>query len=252
MKKIIDNFSSQADYYKKYRPVYPQILYDEILQWVPKRQRCWDCGTGNGQVAVVLADYFDEVVATDVSAKQIEAAEPRDNISYKVERAEQTAFAEASFDLITVAQAMHWFDQPAFNREVKRLLKPGGIIAIWGYGLMRVNQAVNAVIDEFYTQIIGPYWDPERRQIDDHYASIIFDFAEIPVSKPLAIVDEWPYERLEGYFNSWSSVQHYINKEGQNPVPELVGKIRQHWPQGKSKQVTFPIFLRLGRKIGQR
>ncbi|GJM33055.1 MAG: methyltransferase [Saprospiraceae bacterium] len=247
MKEVIDNFSDQSELYKKFRPVYPKALYDEIMQWVDCRQLCWDCGTGNGQVAKELAAYFDQVVATDISESQIRAAFQKKNIHYKVERAEKTTFERHQFDLVTVAQAMHWFDQEQFCREVKRVTKNGGIIAIWGYGLIRIDKKVDPFVERFYREVVGPYWDQERRYIDQHYATIAFDFESIEVSKALSIKDQWTLATFEGYLNSWSAVKNFIKANGQNPVPELIQTIREYWPNDEKKSVEFPLFLRLGR-----
>ena len=250
MKKVLNQFSKQSEYYKKFRPTYPLELYDEILQHLSNKDACWDCGTGNGQVALVLAKTFKQVFATDISAAQLSKAKQKENIIYKVERAEQTSFAANSFDLITVGQAIHWFDFSAFNKEVKRVAKKEAILAVWGYGLLRIDAINNSLIDEFYHTVIGKYWNVERKHIDNQYQSIPLDFEKIAVKKKLAIQVNWNLKHLEGYFNSWSSVQNYIqqtNKE--NPVPVLIRKMQAHWTDEKSKPITFPIFLKLGRIV---
>lgn len=247
MKEILDKFSKQAKTYQKYRPRYPQTLYDELLSLTPERGSCWDCGTGNGQVALELAKYFQQVYATDISQKQLDQAESKPNITYKVERAESTSFPAQQFDLITVGQAMHWFDFEAFNKEVRRVGKKGGIISIWGYGLLRINKDINALIDQFYTDIVGPYWNKERKHVDTAYQSITFDFEEMKPKQCPPIVVQWDKVQLEGYFNSWSSVQNYLakNKE-ENPVPALMKQIDEYWDAKAIKEIKFPIFMRNG------
>src|SRR5690349_10648465 len=111
----LDRFSAQADLYARYRIDYPPELYAFLLATVPRRQRAWDCATGNGQVAAVLAQYFKHVDATDISQAQLDQAAARPNITYQLAPAEHTPFPDNSFALITVAQALHWFDQEAFN-----------------------------------------------------------------------------------------------------------------------------------------
>lgn len=247
MKEILDKFSRQAKTYQKYRPRYPQALYDEVLSLTPKRQSCWDCGTGNGQVAIELAKHFEQVYATDISQQQLNQAASKPNITYKVERAESTSFPPQTFDLITVGQAMHWFDFEAFSKEIRRVGKKGAIISIWGYGLLRINQEIDAIIDRFYRDVVGPYWNKERKHVDTAYQSIPFDFEEIQTTQQLSIAVQWDRAQLEGYFNSWSSVQNYLaQNEGKNPVPELIKQLDQYWKAEAVKAIKFPIFMRNG------
>jgi ubiquinone/menaquinone biosynthesis C-methylase UbiE len=164
-----DNFSSQSNQYIKFRPSYPEQLYNFLLGLVDNKENAWDCGTGNDQVVLELSKYFDKVYATDISADQIRNAYQRDNIFYKVESAEKTSFPEKIFDLITVAQAIHWFDFESFYREVKRTVKPNGVLAVIGYGLIKTEDDTDKVIDHFHHKIIGSYWDKERKYIDENY-----------------------------------------------------------------------------------
>ncbi|WP_422360968.1 class I SAM-dependent methyltransferase [Reichenbachiella sp.] len=248
MKKPLDRFSVQSHDYKKHRPIYPIELYKEILQPILNYERCWDCATGNGQAAQVLSAHFERVEATDISENQLAQAPKLNNVSYSVQRAEETNFPDNHFDLITVGQAIHWFDFDAFNQEVRRVSKPGAIVAIWGYGLLKIDKDIDALTTEFDSEIVGPYWDIERRHIDSAYSSIPFPFSAINVRRSFYIEEEWELPRLEGYFNSWSCVQNYKKqKNGENPVPELMRKITPHWTEKGTKKVTFPIFLRLGR-----
>jgi len=250
MKKALDIFSKQANTYKKFRPNYPQELYDEILGFVPSRTSCWDCATGNGQVAAVLANYFEDVYATDISQEQLAEAEKADNIIFKVERAEQTNFKENQFDLITVAQAMHWFDMDAFNNEVVRVARNGAVVAVWGYGLLRINSEIDQHLDEFCFNTLGPFWNPERKHVDNAYKNIIFRFKKINKEKTRFITVKWTLEQLEGYLNSWSSVQHYIAQHHQeNPVPALIDSIRKLWGNNLFRPVNFPLFVKVGRVI---
>ncbi len=248
MKRALDKFSKQAETYKKYRPKYPEKLYREIIQFVRTKDVCWDCGTGNGQVATELSKHFKKVYATDVSKEQLANAQKKGNISYRVERAENTNFDDNQFDLITVAQAMHWFDQDVFNQEVKRVSKTEGVISIWGYGLLRITTPINELIDSFYHDIIGPYWNQERKHIDNAYTSIKFDFEQINDDRDRFMTVNWNLEQLEGYFNSWSGVQNYMAKNnGANPVTVLVQNLSQFWEYSTIKEINFPIFLKVGR-----
>lgn len=249
MKKPLDRFSIQAEAYKKNRPIYPLELYNEILQHVSSYERCWDCATGNGQVAQVLSAHFKQVEASDISQNQLAQAPQITNVNYSIQRAEETDFPNDCFDLVTVGQAVHWFDFDAFNMEVKRVLKPGGIVAIWGYGLLKIDKDIDVLITEFDSQIVGPYWDVERKHINNAYSSIPFDFKAIDVQKTFFIEGNCDLRRLEGYFNSWSCVQNYKQRHnGENPVYELMERIRMKWKKGEVKKIKFPLFLRLGQK----
>ena len=247
MKKLLDKFSNQASTYKKFRPTYPSELLELVYSHCTQRDSAWDCATGNGQVAVELAKEFKNVVATDISEKQLKHAVQKTNISYSVQRAEKTDFADQSFDLITVAQAMHWFDFKVFNEEANRVLKRSGIIAVWGYGLMRVNPTIDVIIDNYYDNVIGPYWNEERRHIDAEYKTIPFNFEEIQIRKTFQIKVKWNLEQMKGYFNSWSAVQNYLEKDpDNNPVLQMMSELGNVWPY-QEMEITFPLFVRIGK-----
>ena len=241
-----DNFSVQSNLYAQYRPVYPQAVYDFILPLVQTKQIAWDCGTGNGQVAYELSKHFHTVHATDISEKQINNAMPAKNIFYKVEQAEHTAFPDRSFDLITVAQAIHWFDFDAFYKEVNRVLKPDGIFAVIGYGLCSIDEATDKTLNYLYKDITDPYWDPERILVDEHYQTIPFPFKEI-ASPKLFIVKEWTFDHFIGFLNTWSGVQHYIKANENNPIDLVYDHFKKHWKENETKQVKFPVLLRVGK-----
>jgi len=244
-----DLFSNQASLYAQYRPSYPDGLYEFILQQVANPQQAWDCATGNGQAAVELARYFEKVMATDISEKQLQQAIPNEKITYSISTAEQTPFPDNSFDCITVAQAYHWFQFDAFEKEVRRIAKPGAVIAIWGYSLVVCEEeALNTIIKTFYRDTVGAYWDNERRYIDDHYTTVPFPYEPLP-SKEFQITVQWNRRQLIGYFNTWSSVQHFIKAHQYNPVNELAAVIESVWPGEGYKSFYFPLFLKLGKVL---
>lgn len=243
-----DNFSKQADLYAKYRPEYPNELYDFILSRCKERSRAWDCATGSGQVAKELSNHFENIEATDISQKQLDNAYLAHNIHYSISKAESTNFPDSHFDLITVGQALHWFNFEAFFNEVKRVLKPSGTLTVWGYNNMLINPEIDEINLDFYQNITGSYWDEERKHIDNHYSDIYFPFRKIE-SKPFEITKEWDLPTLEGFFKTWSAVQHFINKEGYSPVPKLIDQFRTIWNEGEIKVVRFPIFLKLMKKL---
>jgi len=240
----IDLFSDHAEQYKQFRPTYPASLYQFIYSQVETFDRVWDCGTGNGQAARVLASSFKKVLATDISVEQINNAYKTENILYSV-GGEQTSFADQSIDLITVAQALHWFDLEKFYQEVKRVAKPKGVLAVWGYSLLNINEAIDPVLLDFYKNTVGPFWNAERKLIDEEYKTIPFPFEEIKTPE-FNFSFEWTIDHLEGYLTSWSAVQKYLKANKISPVPTLMAEIKPHWVQD-SMTVTFPLFLRLGR-----
>ncbi len=248
MKNPKDRFSKQALTYKKFRPQYPEALYKEILQFVTASDCALDSGTGSGQVALVLSGYFKTVHATDISESQLSNAARKDNIFYRAERAENTSFAENQFNLITVAQAIHWFDIARFNREIKRIARNNCVLAIWGYGLLKIDKTIDHLISSYYNDVIGPYWDQERKYVDDAYSSVKLNFDLIVERKDLNISLNWDLNQLEGYLNSWSSVQNYRDKNaGITPVGPLIKSLASHWPEKGLKTIRFPIFLKVFR-----
>ncbi len=240
-----DNFSKQAQLYARFRPTYPAEVFNFLLSFIPIRKIAWDCGTGNGQIAVELAKYFDNVFATDISENQINNAVKKRNITYKVETAEHCSFPANSFDLITVGQAIHWFSFEEFYGEAERTLKPIGVFAAIGYQLPGLDVRTDEVIKHFYENIVGAFWDDERKYIDANYRTIPFPFKEIPAPHFSASY-EWTLEQFIGYVNTWSAVQHYIGVKNENPVDMIIEDLKKCWVEGSTKTVTFPILLRAG------
>jgi len=238
-----DNFSTQSKLYARYRPHYPSVLFKFLYDQTEQFDKAWDCATGNGQVASVLAQKFKSVYATDISQRQLDQANEQPNVVYKIGSAEASGLSE-KVDLITVAQAIHWFDTEAFVKEAKRLSHTNTILAFWGYGLFQVGSAIDSLIFDFYDITVGPYWDPERRLIENKYRNIEVPLTE-SMSKEFVFEDQWSLETLQGYLSSWSAVQHYINKHGTNPVNEFIQKVAPLW--GEQQHVSFPIFLRAGK-----
>lgn len=244
-----DLFSEQSKIYAQFRPKYPQELFNYILEFVKEKKITWDCATGNGQAATVLAEYFEKVEASDISQAQISNAIKKQNIEYHVCSAEKTPFRDNSFDLITVAQAYHWLNWKEFHNEATRVGKKNSIITIWTYSTLFSNdEKVNAIIQHFYRDITGPYWNKERRYVDEEYSTVDFDFEELPRKKFQTVV-KWNKEQLEGFFQSWSAVRNYIKANNQNPVDLVKKDLDAVWNEEEPKEFYFPIFLRIGRII---
>lgn len=242
----LDRFSAQAELYARYRIDYPPELYGWLLPQVAGRSCAWDCATGNGQVAAVLAEHFARVEATDLSAAQLAQATSHPRIHYQVAPAEHTPFAAASFDLVAVGQAVHWFDMATFNAEVQRVLRPGGVLAEWGYGLVQVSPELDPLIQHFYADSMRPYWDANRWHIDDEYARLPFPFGEVQYAR-FEVQRQWSAEWFLNYLRTWSSVVKYEKQHGHDPVQHIASELTQLWGPGERK-VRFPVFARAARR----
>ncbi|HPM30911.1 MAG TPA: class I SAM-dependent methyltransferase [Chryseolinea sp.] len=242
MKK--DLFSDHASIYAAFRPTYPDALYEFIFKHNASKTKAWDCATGNGQVASYLAHHFKEVKASDISQQQLDTAVKATNIFYSISPAEKTPFPDSEFDLITVGQALHWFSVNDFFNEVKRVGKQDAMLAVWGYTLCSVNPEIDILFSDYYTNIVGPYWDSARKLIENEYRDIEFPFEEIPSPK-FEIQVSWTLEHYEGYLRSWSATQKYIKANDTDPLVTLLEKLKLLWKPGTARSATFPVFLRL-------
>ncbi|MGC9940648.1 MAG: class I SAM-dependent methyltransferase [Verrucomicrobiota bacterium] len=244
-----DHFSGVASRYADFRPHYPATLFDYLAGLVPQDSVVWDCAAGNGQATVDLAARFKAVIGTDASRDQIASAKQHPRIEYRVATAEQSGLTDASVSLVTVAQAMHWFDLARFYTEAKRVLTPGGVLAAWAYGINQVEgEAVNELVLDFYSNIVGPYWPPERKLVEEGYRSIAFPFVELP-APAFRMEARWKLEQLIGYFSTWSATTRYIKANGKNPLEQLAADLAREWGDTNSPQlVVWPLALRVGRK----
>jgi SAM-dependent methyltransferase len=242
-----DLFSRQAATYAAARPRYPEALYEAIVAVTPGRSLAWDCATGNGQAAVDLARYFDRVIATDASSQQIAHASPAARVEYRVAAAEASGLPLGAVDLTTVAQALHWFDLERFYGEVRRVTAPGGVFAAWTYGACHAGEDVEALLWDFEHRLLGPYWDPRRRLVDEGYQTIPFPFAEVPMPA-FELRAEWSLSQLGGYLSSWSVVARYRQVRGVDPVPPILDRIVKHWgaPE-ETRVIVWPLSVRVGR-----
>ena len=173
-----DHFSKQAADYAKFRPRYPRELFEYLGNIAPSRQLAWDCGTGNGQASAGLATAFDRVIATDASEKQIANAQPHERVEYRAAPAESSGIASETVDLIMVAQVLHWFDLDRFYDEVRRVLKKNSVLAASAYNLLHIEPAIDEVINRYYYEVVGPYWLPERKLVEN-FAELPFPFHEL-------------------------------------------------------------------------
>ena len=252
---FVDHFSKQANAYAAFRPSYPDELGAYLASLTstraatrgPSPTQVWDCATGSGQAATMLARHFDRVVATDASAAQIAKADSRDRVDYSVAPAEASGLPDRSCDVVTVAQAVHWFDLPAFYMEVRRVLKPGGVIAVWCYALLEIGQPdVDAAVRHLTYERLGSYWPAGRELVEDHYRSLDFPFEAIP-APPFEMAARWSREDLLGFLGTWSAVARCREFEGQDPLETFAAELRRLWPGGSTTlDVRWPLYMRVG------
>jgi ubiquinone/menaquinone biosynthesis C-methylase UbiE len=239
-----DLFSKQSGDYAKFRPRYPASLFDYLASLAPSRGLVWDCGTGNGQAAVELAKFFDRVIATDPSEKQIASAEKNPRVEYRVGPAEASGLEAGSVDLVTAAQAFHWFKQDAFFAEVKRVARPGGVLAFWCYELAKMTPEIDAVVWRLYNDILGPYWEKERKLVEEGYASARVPFKELKTPR-FEMTARWSFEHLVGYLGTWSSLQTYRKKHDDDPLAALVPELKSAWGGVKEREARWQLAVRV-------
>jgi len=240
-----DHFSGHAADYAKFRPGYPEALFDWIAAQTAGHDLAWDCGCGSGQASVPLAARYRRVAATDFSAEQIAQAAPHPRIDYRAAPAEASGLPDRCADLVTVAQALHWFDFDRFYAEVRRVVKPGGAIVAWTYQLLRGEPAINAVLDDFYTRVLGPHWPPERKWVDLAYRGLPFPFEEIAAPQ-FEIRLRWSLDDLVAYVGTWSATRRCIKAEGADPMPLLRERLAPAWGDGE-REIVWPIAIKAGR-----
>ncbi|HEX2580614.1 MAG TPA: class I SAM-dependent methyltransferase [Dongiaceae bacterium] len=249
MEPFKDHFSSVASAYARHRPDYPPELAAYFAEIAPRRGLAWDCGCGSGQFSRLLADHFAHVIATDPSAEQLSAAPRHPRIDYRQEKAERTSLPDHAVDIITVAQAAHWFALEDFYAEVRRVAAPGAILALITYASLETGDSeLDRIINDFYDGVLGTtFWPPERRHIEAGYRTLAFPFAEI-AAPPFSIVHEWSVADVLGYIETWSAVSN-LKKAGRGKdFEDFSIRLAAHWAKGAARRrVRWPLAMRVGR-----
>ncbi|XGC82122.1 class I SAM-dependent methyltransferase [Bdellovibrio bacteriovorus] len=243
-KEFKDLFSDKSKDYKNFRPTYPSQLFDYLAGLVDEHDFAIDIGTGNGQAATELTRHFNKILATDPSAQQISEATPHPKINFEVGTAEKINAADNSADLITVAQAFHWLQHELFFNEAKRVLKSHGILAIWIYGLCSISPEVDPLVLKLYEQTLGPYWEPERKLIEENFKNIKFPFHEFSAPS-FAMEKRWSLNDFIGYLSTWSALKKYQTISGENPLVQLKVELLKYWPTDEVRPVHWQIFPRV-------
>ena len=241
-----DHFSQSAAGYAAYRPTYPVELVRFLADTASRTEFAWDCGCGSGQLSTLLADRFAQVYATDASAKQIENAIHHPQVHYTCAPAEASGLGDHVADLIVAAQAAHWFDLAAFYREVRRVGRPGSVIGLVSYGIVKIDEPLDAIIGRFYWDVIGPYWPPERTHVEAGYRSLDFPFTEIQ-APDLAMSASWTLPDFIGYVNTWSAVGAMERATGPEARERFSQELGEAWgPPEQTRTIRWPLSLRAG------
>lgn len=258
--KALFTGDGHADLYAKFRPTYPPALYDAILEYMgPEAPRgvAVDIATGSGQAALDLARYFRTVLALDASEAQVKKAPVVPNVEFRVGEAEATGLPDESADCVSVAQALHWFNLPVFYCEAHRVLRPGGVLAAWGYATCALGvPALDDAVRVLYDGDLGAYWSPKRRLVDAEYAGLEpTNFRDVtrvtlPLVKPMTVRD------FLGYLTTWSSYQDWRKATAGTGVPDVItDKLYSAFRAADASldpdtmlTVTWPVFTILARK----
>jgi SAM-dependent methyltransferase len=246
-----DHFSRMAADYAARRPRYPPDLFRYLASLVPSRDIAWDCAAGTGQATVPLAEWFARVIGTDASSAMVAQADPHPRVEYRVAPAEQSGLPDRRVDLVTVAQALHWLQLGASYREVEPVLVPGGIVAVWTYGIIRLDRGpADGIVSRFYGEVVGPFWPAERRHVESGCRTLPFPCAEL-TPPAFAMQVQWTLAELLGYIGTWSATERYRETMGHDPVPRLASELGIHWGDPAiSRTITWPLTLRVGKSRG--
>jgi len=244
-----DHFSGHATQYQIARPDYPRELFQHLADLAPSQACAWDCATGNGQAALALARHFTDVYASDASFEQVNKAARHNGVHYYVATAEASAVASDTFDLIAVAQALHWFDIDKFITEARRVLKKDGLLAVWCYQQMNIDPAIDEIIMSYYTHTVGRYWPEERKHVENGYS--VFEIPLAVQKLPTFVIEKhWDLQQVSAYVRSWSATQRYMLEQGEDPVVALTESLRQGWGLASGKhRVQWPLAVRAGRLL---
>jgi SAM-dependent methyltransferase len=242
-----DHFSDHAADYARFRPRYPDALFTELAALCEEHRHAWDCATGSGQAAIGLTAHFEHVTATDASPQQLAQAAAHPRVAYRVAAADASGLPDHSIDLVTVAQALHWFDTASFFAEVRRVLKPRGVLAVWCYGLSQIETRIDAVVARFYDDIVGPCWPPARTLVEEGYQSLAFPFPELP--KPiLAMTQDLTLDGLLNYLGTWSATKRFEQQNGHSPIPALEQELLPLWgDREQPRRIIWPLTVRVFR-----
>ena len=243
----VPDFSRVAKEYGASRPGYPEELFVWLADSVVKRETALDAATGSGQAAWELAKHFDRVIGIDVSAEQLRHARAHPRIEYRVARAEASGVPDGSIDLAVAAAAIHWFDRPRFNDELRRVMRRGGVVAAWTYHVAHVDPPLDEILGAFYRDVLGPYYPPNVRLVDERYSGIALPGEELAAPSFHASV-RWNAKQVAGFVRTWSVVPLFVEAEKFDPVPALEAQVEAAFGGPDiARDLSFPLYLRAAR-----
>jgi SAM-dependent methyltransferase len=204
--KTFSSFTrAQSDHYAKARRGFHPALYSTVIDRHTttggKLGTVIDIGCGPGSATRQIAPYFTEAIGLDPSQSMIDTARAlggttrsSEPIRYELSTAEgmgsnlSPPIQPSSIDLITASNAAHWFDMPQFWASAARVLKPGGSVALWCSGDIRVHQdmlnseAIQAMMDDFFERHLKPFYEPGNLLVRDRYVDLPLPWTlEVPV-----------------------------------------------------------------------
>lgn len=242
-----DHFSPVADAYAAFRPRYPDALVNVLAEASWGHTLVWDVGCGSGQLAPLLRTRFARVIATDVSEAQLAKAPVVPGVTYRQASAERSEIAEATVDCIVAAQAAHWFDMKAFCQECHRVGRPGALVALVTYSVMRIpSWAGQDSLSRFALSTLAPFWPPERAHVDDGYARLPFPFEPVPCPS-LTMRAHWSVDHVYGYIRTWSAVSEALAAGHAHLIRAFENELRSTWGDEGARDVEWPLTIRAGR-----
>jgi ubiquinone/menaquinone biosynthesis C-methylase UbiE len=222
-------------------------MFKFLASIAPSRETAWDCGTGNGQAALALADHFQHVIATDASAAQIESAFPHERVEYRVEPSENTTIEPNSVDLITVGTAVHWFDFEPFYAEDRRVGKANAILAVWTYYFPIIEPEIDRWLEHFYWNTLSGFWPERIHYLEERYETLPFPFEEIQPPE-FEMKATWKLENMAGFLASWSAVRKLVEAQGESAFEDPIKELERIWKKGaKKRDVRWPLHFRIGK-----
>jgi len=241
-----DHFSGVASAYAAHRPTYPAAVIDYLADQLTRHDVAWDAGCGSGQLSTLLPARFARVIATDPSADQIAQARAQPGVEYRQASAEASGLEPGSVDLAVAAQAAHWFELPRYYAEVRRVVRPGGLVALLAYGVVHVDRDLIAIVDRFYWQTLAGFWPQERKIVEEGYRSLPFPFAELQ-APAFAMTATWSLAQLLGYVRTWSAVQAIERERGGDAYTGFARALTGVWGDpSRQRVVRWELAVRAG------
>lgn len=252
--------ASHARIYSKFRPTYPKALLDILTGYLVRsgsdQDTVVDIGCGSGQSTFYLQDSFKHCIGVDISKAQVQEAQKKceemhcKNVEFRVGNGMDLPMETASANAVTIAQAWHWMaNLEKFYSECKRILKPHGCLAVYGYGNVHLkNELCNQLVRDFYKNTLTGCWHKERCHIDNEYAEVDLPFSNVE-RHDIEMPKTYTVEDFIGYVSTWSGYEKYCAINPNNTVlQDLQEKISEHLSSNNTPllDAKFPVFMIIG------